>query len=120
MGQIKLPKPPKTLKYVSVDPVPGMLIPNDDEDFDDDGFLKKFLGGLSIKILFAFIKALPCSDEPSYFDNNDEYTEILQKHFVPGKVFPDYNEKFDDLSSDETISQMAFYGMGLVILQKVK
>ena len=37
MGQICLPKPPKELKYESVDPVPGMLIPTDDEDFEDMG-----------------------------------------------------------------------------------
>ena len=37
MGQICLPKPTKGLKYESVDPVPGMLIPNDDEDYEDIG-----------------------------------------------------------------------------------
>ena len=30
MGQICLPKPPKDLNYERVDPVPGMLIPNDE------------------------------------------------------------------------------------------
>ena len=60
------------------------------------------------------------NDEPSYFDNNDEYTEILKQHFLPGKVFPDYNETFDDPKSDESISNMAFYGIGQVLLQKSK
>ena len=37
MGQICLPKPPQKLKYVSVDIIPGMLVPKDDEDFEDIG-----------------------------------------------------------------------------------
>ena len=58
------------------------------------------------------------NDEPLYFDNNDEYKEILNQHFLPGKVFPDCAETIDDPQSDESISNMAFFGMGQVLLQK--
>ena len=82
------------------------------------GALKKFLGGLTVKLLFSYIKSLNINDEPFYFDNNDEYTEILNQHFLPGKVFPDCAETIENPQSDESISNMAFYGLGQVLLQK--
>ena len=77
MGEISLPKPPTKLvcDVAGPDSVPGMLFPNDDEDFVKEDELKEFFGGLRKAMMFSFLKSLPMDDGP-YFFENDEHSGL--------------------------------------------
>lgn len=117
VGEICLPKPPRDdLKYKTIEAVPGLKIPDDDEDFMDQSELEKFIFEASSEIYFKFLSKLRCKDTPQYFDSKEEAKNVVDKHFY-GNILPKDNEPFDDLVSDESISNIAFYGMGQVLLK---
>ena len=73
MGEISLPKPPTKLvcDVAGPDSVPGMLFPNDDEDFVKEDELKEFFGGMRKAMMFSFLKSLPMDDGPYFFENDE-------------------------------------------------
>ena len=87
--------------------------------------------------LFKSFDKLPTGIEkikPTFFESEKEVDEMVMEAFgiAPASKFPnepkdDENQKgflpealetFEDMSSDEGISQMAFYGIGSVVLKK--
>ena len=59
------------------------------------------------------------SDEPTYFENDDQVKALLDQHFSNG-IVPEPLENFDDFEKDETISNLAFYGFGQNFLRKTE
>ena len=59
------------------------------------------------------------SDEPFYFENDNQIKALMDKHFSNGLV-PEPLENFDDFEKDETISNLAFYGFGQNFLRKTE
>ena len=67
-------------------------------------------------LIFEFLRWLPFGDdEPEFFNTTEEAVDMVKRVFP---VLPQVNETFEDLSSDEGVSQMAFYGIGQVLLEK--
>ena len=81
---ICLPKPPKDLKYITVEGVPGLKIPRDDEDFTS-GKPERFFVAAGFIIKFGLIKKLPFEDKPFYFESEEEAIELWKKHFPTGQ-----------------------------------
>jgi len=68
-------------------------------------------------LTFSYIKSLPIDDEPTYFESDEEALALVKKHF-PGDILPNPKETITDIGSDESLTQIAFYGIGQVYLQR--
>ena len=74
--------PPRDdLNYKTIGPVPGLKIPDDDEDFMDQCELEKFIFEATSEIYFKFLSKLGCDDTPHYFDSIEEAKNVVDKHF---------------------------------------
>ena len=70
-------------------------------------------------ITFALFDQLEYDEKPVYFQNVEDVNALLNQHFSDGRI-PEPIESFDDFENDETISHMAFYGIGQNFLKKAE
>jgi hypothetical protein len=111
---ICIPKEKKELDFFKLDGVIGMGVPTDDEDWPDRGAMQQAIMGMSQEALIGLLKALPCSDELHYFDSVEE--GILVGDMSMKGVLPVTTEVWKDLTSDNAMSLLAFWGIGQVFL----
>ena len=72
------------------------------------------------EIVIALFDLLEYNEKPVYFETKnqkDAIASLFEKHFSEGRV-PEPLEHFDDFEKDDTISNMAFYGIGQNFLKK--
>ena len=102
--------------------VQGLMVTRDDEDVTDEkGSKAKAEVGLTLfEIVLALLDRLEYNEKPTYFETENRKEVIasfLEKHFSDGRV-PEPLEHFDDFEKDDTISNIAFFGIGQNYLKK--
>lgn len=114
IAEIGAPKPKRELVLHKLEGLPALRLPDNDED-DLDGTAYGIPSTLVKMLLFW----LPRVDEPTWFDTAVEGILTFQKVFVAECISPPPIETFEELSSDEAMSLIAFTGIGQVLLQGV-
>jgi len=122
-SDICLPKPKRDdFNFAPVPGVQGLMCTREDEDQSN---LKNFKEEVEVtntffEIVIALFDLLEYNEKPVYFESKnqkDAIASLFEKHFSEGRV-PEPLEHFDDFEKDDTISNMAFYGIGQNFLKK--
>jgi len=121
-ADICLPKPKRDdLNFAPVPGVQGLMCTREDEDQSNaSGKEQAEVVNTFLEIGIAMFDLLEYNEKPVYFETKnqkDAIASLFEKHFSEGRV-PEPLEHFDDFEKDDTISNMAFYGIGQNFLKK--
>ena len=102
--------------------VQGLMNTREDEDQSSEKKFKEEVEVINtfLEIGIALFDLLEHNEKPVYFESENQkeaIASLIEKHFSEGKV-PEPLENFDDFEKDDTISDMAFYGIGQNFLKK--
>jgi len=122
-ADIILPKPKRDdLSFAPVPGVQGLMNTREDEDQSSEKNFKEEVEVINtfVEIGIALFDLLEHNEKPVYFESENQkeaIASLVEKHFSEGRV-PEPLENFDDFEKDDTISDMAFYGIGQNFLKK--
>lgn len=114
MQDISLPKEKRKLEFFTLECVPGMAVPTDDEDWPDKGVMQEHFSGMATTVLLEMLKSLPIEDKPEFFGSVEEGIFLGYEEFKD--VLPKPAEAWPDLVSDDAMSLIAFWGLGQLYL----
>ena len=102
--------------------VQGLMNTREDEDQSSEKNFKEEVEVVNtfLEIAIALFDLLEHNEKPVYFESKNQkeaIASLVEKHFAEGRV-PEPLENFDDFEKDDTISDMAFYGIGQNFLKK--
>ena len=104
--------------------IKGLMCTRDDEDeTHEEGKIQAEVGPTLLAIVVGLFDRLLAHDhdkEPNYFETENQeeaVASLCKKHFSERRV-PEALEHFGDFEKDETISELAFFGIGQNYLKK--
>ena len=121
-SEISLPLPKSDdLDYQNINAIQGLRCLKSDEDHVEEAIHLENIGlRYSIQaVVIALVDRLEVNEEPIHFENEEEPKALFDQHFSGGRT-PQALETFDDFESEETMSNIAFYGIGQIYLKKVE
>ena len=104
--------------------VQGLMNTREDEDQSSEKNFKEEVEVVNtfLEIAIALFDLLEHNEKPVYFESKNQkeaIASLFEKHFAEGRV-PEPLENFDDFEKDETVSDIAFYGIGQNFLRKTE